>query len=62
MQELRENEYDIFYLVCHGSFVKDEAWLWLEDDQGLTARISAEEVVTRMKELEKGPRLVEVVM
>jgi hypothetical protein len=58
MQELRENEYDIVYLVCHGSLVKEEAWLWLEDNQALAARISADEVVSRMKELENCPRLI----
>ena len=55
---LREVEYDILYLVCHGALVKDEPWLWLEDDQGKVARTSGQELVTRLKELTQRPRLV----
>jgi hypothetical protein len=55
---LRESEYDIFYLVCHGALVKNEPFLWLEDDQGKVARASGVELVTRMNELSERPRLV----
>ena len=55
---LREVEYDILYLVCHGALVKEEPWLWLEDDQGKVARTSGQELVTRLKELTQRPRLV----
>jgi hypothetical protein len=27
---LREGNYDLLYLVCHGALIKDEPWLWLE--------------------------------
>ncbi len=55
---LRETEYDILYLVCHGALVKSEPWLWLEDDQGKVARASGVELVTRLGELTTRPRLL----
>jgi hypothetical protein len=55
---LRNDEYDILYLLCHGSLVKKQAWLWLEDEQGKAARVSGTELVTRMGELIERPRLV----
>lgn len=58
---LRETEFDILYLVCHGALIKEEPWLWLEDDQGQVARTSGTELVTRMKELAQRPRLVALV-
>jgi hypothetical protein len=33
IEHLRQG-YDILYLVAHGSFVKEEPWLWLEDEKG----------------------------
>jgi len=54
---LREG-YDILYLVCHGAFIRDESWLWLEDEAGKVARTSGTELVTRIKELDKRPRLI----
>jgi hypothetical protein len=55
---LRDEAYDILYLLCHGSLVKEQAWLWLEDDQGAAARVSGTELVTRLAELIERPRLV----
>jgi hypothetical protein len=57
VSQLRQG-YDILYLVCHGAFVNDQSWLWLEDDQGKVARTSGEELALRLKELENRPRLV----
>lgn len=50
--------YDILYLVCHGMLRGEEAWLWLEDDEGKAARTPGSELVLRFKELEQRPRLV----
>ena len=55
---LRESDYDILYLVCHGALVKQEQWLWLEDNDGKVARASGAELVTRLNELAARPRLV----
>jgi hypothetical protein len=55
---LQNESVDILYLVCHGVFAKEEAWIWLEDQEGKAARISGTELVTRMKELPNRPRLV----
>lgn len=55
---LRETSCDILYLVCHGRLVKEEPWLWLEDDEGKTARTSAVDLVERLKGLENIPRLL----
>jgi len=54
---LREG-FDILYLVCHGAFIRDESWLWLEDSDGKVARTSGAELVSRLRELEKRPRLI----
>ncbi len=58
IDEIHENTYDILYLICHGKLVKEEPWLWLEDDQGKVARTSAIELVERLKGVTKAPRLV----
>ncbi|UCF29583.1 MAG: CHAT domain-containing protein, partial [Chloroflexota bacterium] len=50
--------FDIVYLICHGAMVKDEPWLWLENEQGEVDRISGNELVTRLNELTQCPRLV----
>ncbi len=55
---LRDGGYDILYLVCHGALVKDEPWLWLEDEAGKVARTAGSELVLRLKELAQRPRLV----
>jgi hypothetical protein len=55
---LKDGGMDILYLVCHGALVKDEPWLWLEDDEGKVARTAGSELVLRMKELVQRPRLV----
>lgn len=58
LDRLRDNSVDILYLVCHGALVKDEAWLWLEDDAGHVARTAGTDLVTRLKELAERPRLI----
>lgn len=52
---------DILYLVCHGSMKDGESWLWLENEQGQAARLSGDELVQRVGELEQQPRLVVLV-
>jgi hypothetical protein len=58
VQLLQAETIDILYLVCHGVYAKEESWIWLEDEEGKAARISGTELVTRMRELPRGPRLV----
>ncbi len=58
VDQLREIKPDILYLVCHGSLVAEEPMLWLESEDGKAARVSGNELVIRMKELEDRPRLV----
>lgn len=55
---LRAETFDILYIVCHGAMVKEEPWLWLEDEHGRAARVSGVELLTRIKELQERPRLV----
>lgn len=57
ISSLSENEFDILYLVAHGTFVNGESYLWLEDEKGATARVAGSELVTRIRELERRPRL-----
>jgi hypothetical protein len=62
---LREQEYDILYMVVHGALVKtsqgeglaDKATLWLENDEGNTSYTSGAELAVRLKELQRCPRL-----
>ena len=56
LDALRTRMPDILYLICHGALVEDEAWLWLENSQGMTERVSGSEFVTRFNELESRHR------
>jgi hypothetical protein len=58
IQYLEDGSFDILYLVCHGAYINDESWLWLENDDGKSARVSGADLVTRIKELTQRPRLV----
>jgi hypothetical protein len=58
IDHLRDSDYDILYLICHGALFKDEPWLWLENDQGNVERVSGNELVTRVNELIERPRLM----
>lgn len=55
---LNADEFDVLYLVAHGTFANGESFLWLEDDDGNVARIPGNELITRIRELEQRPRLV----
>ena len=54
---LREG-FDIFYLVCHGALVDGEPLLWLEDENGAIARVRGMDLVLRLKDMLRPPRLV----
>ncbi len=54
---LSAEDYDILYLVAHGTFVKGESLLWLEAESGEIARVQGNELVNRIRELERRPRL-----
>ncbi len=54
---LNAEDYDILYLVAHGTFVDNESRLWLEDESGGITRVPGNELVNRLRELEKRPRL-----
>ncbi len=49
---------DILYLAAHGTVVNGEPRIWLEDDDGKAAITSADELTTRIKELQQPPRLI----
>lgn len=65
MAALRDQDYDILYMVMHGALVKtdsatgeaDKAILWLEDNDGNTSYSSGSEFAVRLKELRQRPRL-----
>ncbi|WP_239571039.1 CHAT domain-containing protein [Geodermatophilus bullaregiensis] len=50
--------YDVLYLVCHGYVVNDEPVLLLIDDQGNTAPLLGSELISRLRDLPRLPRLV----
>jgi hypothetical protein len=57
--KLRESEYDILYLVCHGTLNStDEPVLWLEGDDGKVKKTSGNDLVVRLQDLPKRPKLV----
>jgi len=50
---------DILYLVCHGALPKGEApCLFLQDEQGKTARVLANDLAQQISELQQAPRLI----
>jgi hypothetical protein len=51
-------DYDILYLVAHGTMVDNEPRLFLEDEQGRVRVINGGDLVTRIGELQTPPRLV----
>ena len=58
---LRSRSYQILYLVCHGKIIRGEPYLWLEDERGQVARISAEVFSQRLRELQERPLLAVLV-
>lgn len=55
---LQADEFDILYIVAHGTFANGETLLWLENEDGAVDRQPGGELVTRLRELENRPRLV----
>lgn len=50
---------DILYLVCHGAMPKGkEPCLFLQNDEGQTVRVTANDLATRINELSEAPRLI----
>ena len=50
---------DVLYLVCHGTLLRQgDPRLWLEDAVGNVDVVAGGELVTRLRELDKQPRLV----
>lgn len=58
LTRIRDDQPDIVYIVAHGALIKNEPYLWLEDDAGKTARTSGADLVVRFKELANRPRMV----
>jgi hypothetical protein len=55
---LRQNDYDLLYIVCHGTMAKGEPFLWLEDNDRKVDRQSGADLIDRLHELRQIPRLV----
>ena len=56
---LRNSNFDILYLVCHGAMVKGEPYLWLESDQGdEKPYTSGQTLVETISKIEHPPRLI----
>jgi hypothetical protein len=57
--KLSGKDYDILYLVCHGSFgSSNEPMLFLEDEEGKNKRTSGRDFAVRLKELVHRPKLI----
>jgi hypothetical protein len=55
---LRPGDIDIVYLACHGAFIDEEPWLWLEDEDGKAAKVSGGDLVKQVKGLSQRPLLL----
>jgi hypothetical protein len=58
LTHLQQQACDLLYLVCHGSWMKEDTWLWLEDDAGNTDRVSGAALAERLQSLTSRPILV----
>ena len=58
MQRLRLGDFDILYIVAHGASRKDANYLWLENEQGETRRVSGQELAAELEKLVQPPVLV----
>jgi hypothetical protein len=58
LKSLSADEFDILYLICHGSIIDKEPWLWLESQTGEVERVSGFEFVNEINKLPDRPRLV----
>jgi CHAT domain-containing protein/SIR2-like protein len=58
LQDRLRDGYDILYLVCHGALEGSEPWLWFEDREGKTRRVSGKELLAALDGLQQRPRLV----
>jgi hypothetical protein len=58
MTDCLQKGYDLLYLVCHGALAGGEPRLWLEDDTGHADVVSGSDLVTRLREMQRRPRLV----
>jgi len=58
LEALRLEDYDLLYLVCHGTLAKGEPYLWLENDERKADHLAGRELVSRLRELRQLPRLV----
>lgn len=54
---LRE-EYDILYLVAHGTFVDDQPWLLLEREDGKVETVSGQDLIDFIQDMKSKPRLI----
>lgn len=57
LKRLRE-DFDVFYLVCHGALVDQEPRLWLENADGTSQITSGVEFIDGLSRLVKLPRLM----
>lgn len=55
---LRQDNYDLLYLVCHGALDDEGPWLYLEDEQGKVALTPGQYLVDHLRELPMRPLLV----
>jgi len=57
VSRLRE-EYDILYLVAHGTFVDEQPWLLLEGEDGKVETVSGQDLIDFIQDMQSKPRLV----
>ena len=58
---LRQQTYDILYLVCHGTLKDGQSWLFMEDENGQTQRVRGEDLAAQIRNLPQRPLLAVLV-
>ena len=57
VSRLRE-EYDILYLIAHGTFVDEQPWLLLEGADGRVKTVSGQDLIDFIQDMKSKPRLI----
>jgi tetratricopeptide (TPR) repeat protein len=55
---LRQGNHDILYIVAHGMARKDDSYLWLENENGETQRVSGSQLAAEFQKMNQPPVLV----
>lgn len=61
IDSLRNQKYDILYIVCHGMLKDGQSWLFMEDEAGRVQRVRGDELAAQVRDLPQRPLLAVLV-